>query len=156
MRGDLGGGTGVNGRDTSSSTWRRVASLAFADVATFSLDLRFSAWTDQFCPSGRSAATASRRLILRLTGTGDTTQPMQFDGSDPGGKRFSGQRFYVGLTVVAAIDRLTSVFLQFEFLPGAGRVSPASRGRRTRTSTTAPCSSNDPLYYGIGRHQLKF
>src|SRR6185295_17736235 len=51
VRGDLGGGTGVNGRDTYFLDMSGIASLAFSDVANFFGTIRFSGWTDRFCPT---------------------------------------------------------------------------------------------------------
>ena len=70
VRGDFGGGAGSNGTNTAFFDLAGVASLAFADVAVFSLDLRLSGWTDQFCPSvgpGGERGVAERLLQVRRT-----------------------------------------------------------------------------------------
>ena len=51
VRSDLGGGTGTNGRDTYFFDAGAVASLAFSDVATVNGSMRYSIWSDKFCPS---------------------------------------------------------------------------------------------------------
>ena len=51
VRSDIGGGTGTNGRDTYFFDAGAIASLAFSDVATVNGSMRYSAWTDKFCPT---------------------------------------------------------------------------------------------------------
>ena len=51
IRGDMGGGTGVNGRDTYFLDFGGIASLAFGSVATVNGTMRYSAWSDKFCPT---------------------------------------------------------------------------------------------------------
>jgi hypothetical protein len=113
-RADLGGGSGVNGRDTYFFDAFGLASLAFSDVATVSAFAHFSTWTDRFCPTqgqrdngvdADAFCGLDPSLKTQLFGTGDPTQ------------RFSGTRLYVGFSGVAAIDRMTSIFLELEFVP---------------------------------------
>src|SRR5262249_28705100 len=49
VRGDAGAGTGSNGRNTVFFDLAGLASLDFGGVVSFSLDLRLSGWSDQFC-----------------------------------------------------------------------------------------------------------
>ncbi len=49
-RANLGGGTGVNGRDTRFADAALIASLAFGGIATVNGSIRGSYWSDKFCP----------------------------------------------------------------------------------------------------------
>jgi len=110
----IGFGTGVNGRSTVFGDYRVVASLAFADIATVSAFGHFSWWIDHFCPTAQQMANGTTAdaycgldpvAKMQLFGTGDPT------AAD------TGHRFYTGLAAQAAIDRLTSIFFEIEFLP---------------------------------------
>ena len=158
VRADFGGGAGSNGTNTAFFDLAGVASLAFADVAVFSLDLRLSGWTDQFCPShgpGGERRVAERLLQGRQHAWG-TTYTNEFHGNDPAGKRFSGTRLYSGMTVVFAIDRHTSAFLRLDFLPGAGIVTFPQPRLAYEDKFNSTMFEHDPLYYGTGGISFKF
>jgi hypothetical protein len=154
VRGDVGGGAGSNGKNTAFLDVAAVGSLAFADVATFSLDLRLSAWTDQFCPSADQLANG--------VGQDDYCKPAvavtypEFGGQDPAGKRYSGTRIYSGMTVVFAIDRRTSAFLRLDFLPGAGIVTFPKPRLAFEDKFNSTLFEHDPLYYGTAGFSFKF
>src|SRR6185437_12208609 len=48
--GDIGGGTGINGRSSFFADVDAIATLAFADIATVSAYGKLSLWDDHFCP----------------------------------------------------------------------------------------------------------
>ncbi len=72
IRGDFGGGAGSNGKNTAFFDFSGVASLAFADVATFSLDLQGVGLDRSVLPVG--GAGPKRRVAGRLLQDG-RTQP---------------------------------------------------------------------------------
>ena len=151
--GDIGGGTGVNGRASLFLDWTLVGSLAFADVATVSGFVHFSAWDDHFCPTqnqinnGTSADAycgADPALKMQLFGTGDPT------AAD------TGHRLYVGASATAAIDKLSSVWVQFEFLPFTDVYGFTGRKAFEGTYDQALIGSGDPgVYFNLG-YSLKF
>ena len=143
VRGDVGGGTGTAGRDTYFANVSVVASLAFASIATFSATIRYSAYTDKFCPSqtqrnnGVEPAAFCDDLVARDT---------LFGGVDPNNNRFSGSRVYAGIGATAAIDRLVSIFFQLEFLPFPSQFN-YEPGRASRAVQPA-LIGKDPFVYG--------
>lgn len=154
VRADFGGGAGTNGKNTAFFDAAAIASLAFADVATFSLDLRLSAWTDQFCPSQDQIANG----VSQSDYCKDTVWPTygEFGGENPAGKRYSGTRLYSGMTVVFAIDRRTSAFLRLDFLPGAGIVTFPRPRLAFEDKFNSTMFEHDPLYYGTAGISFKF
>jgi hypothetical protein len=159
VRADFGGGAGSNGTNTAFFDLAGVASLAFADVAVFSLDLRLSGWTDQFCPSQDQVANGvSQNDYCKSDNMNlwSTTYANEFHGSDPAGRRFSGTRLYSGMTVVFAIDRHTSAFLRLDFLPGAGIVTFPQPRLAYEDKFNSTMFEHDPLYYGTGGISFKF
>lgn len=161
VRGDFGGGAGSNGKNTAFLDLAAVASLAFADVAVFSLDLRLSGWTDQFCPSTEQVANGVGQDDFCKAENVDQWQPgakygAEFGGTDPAGRRFSGTRLYSGMTVVFAIDRHTSAFLRLDFLPGAGIVTFPQPRLAYEDKFNSTMFEHDPLYYGTGGISFKF
>ncbi len=112
----IGFGTGVNGRSTVFGDYRAVASLAFAEIATVSAFGHFSWWVDHFCPSTQQLANGTSEDAY----CNETKDPVAFMQNFPNGNPTAadtGHRFYTGLAASAAIDRLTSVFFEIEFLP---------------------------------------
>jgi hypothetical protein len=76
-----------------------------------------------------------------------------FGTVDPrNGKRFDGQRLYVGFAAVAAIDRLTSLFIQVEFVPG---LAPEPR-KAFQGQVDSLLLDNDSLVYGTAGVSMKF
>src|SRR4029077_2005475 len=76
VKGNLGGGTGVNGRDTYFFDAIGIASLAFADIATVSGTARFSAWTDKFCPTATQVSNGVTPEKFCMDATNwDATKP---------------------------------------------------------------------------------
>jgi len=167
MRADLGGGAGSNGKNTLFTDLAAVASLAFADIATFSIDLRFSAWTDQFCPSkeqldndvspddycksANPAADSHNDPFVPKSGYENA-----FASGNPAGQRFSGSRLYAGLAATFAVDRLISVFLKLDFLPGAGILTFPKPRMAYEDKFNSAILEHDPLYYGTAGVSLKF
>jgi hypothetical protein len=157
VRGDFGGGAGSNGTNTAFFDLAGVASLAFADVAVFSLDLRISGWTDQFCPSTDQVANGvSQNDYCKDPTVWGTTYDSEFHGKDPAGQRYSGTRLYSGMTVVFAIDRRTSAFLRLDFLPGAGIVTFPQPRLAYEDKFNSAMLEHDPLYYGTAGISFKF
>ncbi len=154
VRGDAGGGAGSSGRNTVFFDLQGIASLDFAGVVTFSGDVRFSAWSDQFCPSAEQEAN------------GVTPQPYcamfaspgygEFGGTSPAGKRFSDYRFYAGFTAVAAVDRQLSFFARLDFLPLAGIITFPPARMAYLDKYNSVMFQHDPLYYGNVGVSLKF
>ena len=157
VKGDLGGGTGVNGRDTYFLDAGAIASLAFSDVATVNGSIRYSAWTDKFCPSGTQrsngvdADTFCNDMAYWTAGSS-----MQLFDKDPNANRFSGQRLYFGIGITAAIDRFTSFFLQIEGLPFADQLSYKPRIAFMDAYNGALIAKTDHFVYGMAGISLKF
>ncbi|HEX4406158.1 MAG TPA: PEGA domain-containing protein [Polyangia bacterium] len=151
---DLGGGAGPNGRDTYFLDVTGVASLAFSDVATVSATVRYSGWTDKFCPSAaqRSNGVNAEEYCGDATGAGYNT--MLFD-KDPNTNRFGGNRLYLGIGATAALDRFTSLFIQIEFLPAPDTLSPEPR-KAFDDKYNGAMPGKDPFIYGMGGLSLKF
>ena len=159
VRGDFGGGAGSNGKNTAFFDLAAIASLAFADVATFSLDLRVSGWTDQFCPSTEQVQNGvSQDDYCKATNSADWAGKYnaEFGGQDPAGQRFSGARLYSGMTVVFAIDKRMSAFLRLDFLPGAGIVTFPQPRLAYEDKFNSTMFEHDPLYYGTAGISFKF
>ena len=155
VRGNAGGGAGSNGRNTLFFDAAALASLDFAGVVSFSLDLRLSYWSDQFCPSAdqiKNGVTPSDYCSMYT----DTSKYAGFNGVDPAGKRFSGTRLYTGLTVVGAIDRRTSFYARLEFLPGAGIITFPEPRMAFTDAYNSVMFEHDPFYYGSVGLSLKF
>jgi len=157
FRGDLGGGTGVNGRDTYFIDLGAIASLAFSDVATVNGSIRYSAWSDKFCPTatqqsnGVDADTFCTDAAYWTPGS-----TMQLFDEDPNSNRFGGQRLYFGIGITAAIDRFTSFFFQIEGLPFADQLSYKPRLAFMDAYNGALIAKNDHFVYGMAGISLKF
>jgi hypothetical protein len=151
---DLGGGAGPNGRDTYFLDVSGIASLAFSDVATVSATVRYSGWTDKFCPSAaqRSNGVNAEAYCGDATGAGYN---MDLFDKDPNTNRFGGNRLYLGIGATAALDRFTSLFLQIEFLPAPDTLSPAPR-MAFEDKYNGAMPGKDPFIYGMGGLSLKF
>ncbi len=157
VRADIGGGAGSNGKNTLFGDVSAIASLAFAEIATFSIDLRLSLWTDQFCPSMDQVANGvSQDDYCKDANAWSTTFQSDFHGEDPAGKRFSGTRLYSGMSVVFAVDRRTSVFLRLDFLPGAGILTFPQPRLAYEDKFNSTMFTHDPLYYGTAGLSFKF
>jgi hypothetical protein len=153
VRSDLGGGTGTNGRDTYFFDAGAVASLAFSDVATVNGSIRYSIWSDKFCPS---ATQRGNGVDADMFCTDPTTQMMLFGDVDPNNNRFSGQRLYFGIGFTASIDRFTSFFFQIEGLPFADQLSYKPRLAFMDSYNGALIAKNDHFVYGMAGITLKF
>jgi hypothetical protein len=152
VRGNLGGGTGTRGRDTYFADVMAIASLAFANVATFSGTIRYSAWTDKFCPSPtqRNNGVGADEFCDDMTMWGTL-----FGGADPNSSRFSGSRVYAGIGATAAMDRLVSFFFQLEFLPFPSQFDYERRPGFEDAYNSA-LIGKDPFVYGMAGVSLKF
>jgi hypothetical protein len=153
VRSDLGGGTGTNGRDTYFFDAGAVASLAFSDVATVNGSMRYSIWSDKFCPSATQHANGVDQDMFC---TDPTTMMALFGNVDPNNNRFSGQRLYFGIGFTAAIDRFTSFFFQIEGLPFADQLSYKPRLAFMDAYNGALIAKNDHFVYGMAGITLKF
>lgn len=156
LRGNFGAGAGTESRNTIFFDVAGIASLDFAGVVSVSADLRFSYWSDQFCPNMSDVVNHGLSQADYCKNFSDTTKFPEFGGQDPGGKRFNGERLYMGLTVSAAIDRFTSVFARLEFLPGAGIVTFPDERMAFEDKYNSIMFEHDPLYYGTVGLSLKF
>jgi hypothetical protein len=154
VRSDVGGGTGVNGRDTYFFNLGAIGSLAFGSVATVNGTMRYSLWSDKFCPTGTQIANGVEPDAFC---TDSAARAGLFGGDDPSnGARFSGQRLYFGIGVTAAIDRFTSFFLQIEGLPFADYLSYKPRYAFMDAYNGALIAKNDHFVYGLAGISLKF
>ena len=154
IRGDMGGGTGVNGRDTYFLDFGGIASLAFGSVATVNGTMRYSAWSDKFCPTNTQVSNGVEPDAFC---TDPAARAGLFEGDDPSnGERFTGQRLYFGIGVTAAIDRFTSFFFQIEGLPFADQLSYKPRLAFMDAYNGALIAKNDHFVYGMAGISLKF
>jgi hypothetical protein len=156
VRGDMGGGTGVNGRDTYFLDLGAIASLAFSDVATVNGSIRYSAWSDKFCPSATQHSNGVDQDTFCTDPMYWTTGPMQLFDENPNENRFGGQRLYFGIGITAAIDRFTSFFFQIEGLPFADQLSYKPRLAFMDAYNGALIAKNDHFVYGMAGISLKF
>jgi hypothetical protein len=152
---NLGGGAGFNGRDSFFADFIGIASLGFNDVATVSATLRWSLWTDKFCPSVTQQQNGIKpEKYCGTAGAGDYDKNL-FPTKDPNSNRFGGNRLYLGLSVTAALDRYTSLFLQLEFLPAPDTFNYDIRYAFDDRYNGAMLA-HDPFYYGQVGISLKF
>ncbi len=147
-RANIGGGFGSNGRNTYFMDLAPVASLAFSNVATVSVSARWSLYTDRFCPSQAEKDNG----VGQSDFCKDAGSAAAVLGPGPADRRINGQRFLIGFAAVAAIDRLTSVFVQVEFVPG---LTPPSR-LAFQDKVNSALFEKDTLVYGTVGFELKF
>ncbi|MDB4981784.1 MAG: hypothetical protein JWM82_2536 [Myxococcales bacterium] len=147
-RANIGGGFGSNGRNTYFMDITPVASLAFSNVATVSVSARWSLYTDRFCPSQAEVDNG----VGQSDFCKDAGSSAAVLGPGPADRRINGQRFLIGFAAVAAIDRLTSLFLQVEFVPG---LTPPSR-LAFQDKVNSALFEKDTLVYGTVGVELKF
>jgi hypothetical protein len=148
---NAGGGFGFNGRDSYFADFIGIASLGFNDVATVSATLRWSLWTDKFCPSATQVSNGIKpEQYCKDWAAGSDLFP-----KDPNTNRFGGNRLYLGLAVTAALDRYTSLFLQLEFLPAPDTFNYDIRYSFDDRYNGAMLA-HDPFYYGQVGVSLKF
>ncbi|HVU50873.1 MAG TPA: PEGA domain-containing protein [Polyangia bacterium] len=151
---NLGGGFGFNGRDSYFADFIGIASLAFSDVATVSATLRWSLWTDKFCPSVTQVQNGIKpEAYCGTAGAGDYDHSLF--SKDPNSSRFGGSRLYLGFGVAAALDRYTSLFLQVEFLPAPDTFNYDIR-QQFDDRYNGAMLGHDPFYYGQAGVSLKF
>jgi hypothetical protein len=116
--------------------------------------MRYSLWSDKFCPTGTQIANGVEPDAFC---TDSAARAGLFGGEDPSnGARFSGQRLYFGIGVTAAIDRFTSFFLQIEGLPFADYLSYKPRYAFMDAYNGALIAKNDHFVYGLAGISLKF
>jgi hypothetical protein len=151
----LGGGAGFNGRDSYFADFTAIASLAFSDVATVSATVRWSLWTDKFCPSATQVSNGVKPEQYCTDWTAGVQKARDLFNKDPNTNRFGDNRVYLGIGATAALDRYTSLFLQLEFLPAPDQFSydirPAFDSRYNGAML-----GKDPFYYGQVGISLKF
>ncbi|HEY2731164.1 MAG TPA: PEGA domain-containing protein [Polyangia bacterium] len=155
VKANLGGGGGTNGRDTYFLDLIGIASLAFSDVATVSATVRYSGWTDRFCPSAAQVANGvTPEQYCKDWTAGNPSATALFD-KDPNNNRFGGNRFYLGIGATAALDRYTSLFLQLELIPAPDTFSPEPR-KSFDSRYNGAMLGKDPFIYGAAGVSLKF
>ena len=133
-----------------------IASLSFADVATVSAFGHFSAWDDHFCPTlGQLNNGTSADAYCGYPPANDPVDQTMFPGGDVS-QGFTGHRFYVGFSASAAIDRLTSLFFQFEFVPLTQNYGLTPREAFEGTYNQALIGPSYPNFYFVGGMSLKF
>jgi PEGA domain len=148
-RANAGYGFGPDGRNSWFADIMPVASLAFSSVATVSASARWNLWTDRFCPSQPEVAAG----VGQSDYCTDTSKAVNVFGTNPDRtRRFSGQRLLIGFAAAASIDRLTSVFVQMEFVPG---LAPTARPMFTDAINSA-MADHDTFVYGMIGLSLKF
>jgi hypothetical protein len=162
--GDVGGGTGVNGRGSFFGDADVIATLAFADIATVSAYGKLSLWSDTFCPpevAVQQGASADAYCGYPEN-NGNAAQAAMLFGTNPDGtvmdpsRSFSGHRFYIGFEGSAFIDRLTSLFFQFEFVPLTETAVLTPRKEYQGLYNQALIGSSDHNFYFTGGVTLKF
>ena len=160
---DLGGGTGVNGRGSFFADADVIATLAFANVATVSAYGKLSLWSDTFCPPAVAVQQgASADAYCGYPPANDTTQAAMLFGTDANGnvmdpsRSFSGHRFYIGFEGSAFIDRMTSLFFQFEFVPLTQTEVLTPRPEFQGLYNQALIGTADHNFYFTGGVTLKF
>ena len=150
-RANLGGGFGTNGKNTFFMDLSPIVSLAFSNVATVSASARWSLWTDRFCPTQVEVDNGVGQEDYCMAA--NSADAMRIFGRSPAnGERFNGQRVYVGFAAVASIDRLTSLFIQVEFVPG---LAPSPR-KAFQDQVNSALLEKDTLVYGTAGLSLKF
>jgi hypothetical protein len=161
--GDVGGGTGVNGRGSFFADADVIATLAFANVATVSAYGKLSLWSDTFCPPAVAVQQgASADSYCGYPPANDTAQAAMLFGTNPDGtvmdpsRSFDGHRFYIGFEGAAFIDRLTSVFFQFEFVPLTQTEVLTPRQEYQGLYNQALIGTADHNFYFTGGVTLKF
>jgi hypothetical protein len=155
--GDIGGGSGINGRSSFFADLDAIATLAFADVATVSAYGKLSLWADSFCPpAGQLANGATADNYCGYPPGNDQVDKMALFGTGDPSRNFTGHRFYVGFEAAAALDRLTSLFFQFEFVPLTQQYGLTPREEFEGKYNQALIGQNDPNFYFTGGVTLKF
>jgi hypothetical protein len=152
---NLGGGAGPNGRDTYFADFIGIASLAFSDIATVSATVRWSLWTDKFCPSNAQKSNGVTPEQYCVDWTAGKQEALDLFNKDPNTNRFGGNRLYLGIGATASLDRYTSVFLQLEILPAPDTFSYETRQAFDHRYNGAMLGK-DPMFYGTAGLSLKF
>ena len=155
---NLGGGTGVNGRSSFFFDWDVIASLSFADVAHGLrvpplLGLGRSLLSDAGAAEQRHHG--GRLLRLPAEQRPRSTLTMFRDG-DPSRRGSPGTASTWAFRPAAAIDRLTSLFFQFEFVPLTQNYGLKPREEFEGKYNQALIGSGDPNFYFVGGMSLKF
>jgi hypothetical protein len=150
---NLGGGIGVDGRSSLFWDWSVVGSLAFADIATVSGFVHFSAWDDHFCPTQQQINNGTTPEAYCTVGS---TQQMQLFPNGRPTDADTGHRFYVGFAASAALDKLSSVWFQLEFIPFTDIYGFTPRKAFEGAYNSALIGNGDPgFYFNLG-YSLKF
>jgi hypothetical protein len=152
---NAGGGFGTNGRDDYFADLIGIVSLAFSDIATVSATVRWSAWTEKFCPTTAQISNGVTAEQYCKDWTAGVPSAKALFDKDPNSNRFGGNRVYLGFGATAALDRYTSLFLQVEFLPAPDTFSyDIRKGFDNRYNGVL--LGHDPFYYGMAGFSLKF
>jgi hypothetical protein len=154
---DVGGGSGINGRSSFFADFDAIATLAFADIATVSAYGKLSLWDDHFCPPvGQLQNGATADAYCGYPPANDMAAKMALFGTGDPSRSFTGHRFYVGFEAAAALDRLTSLFFQFEFVPLTNSYGLAPREEFEGKFNQALIGTGDSNFYFNGGVTLKF
>ena len=154
---DGGYGFGINGRSSWFFDADVIASLAFADIATVSAYGKLSLWDDSFCPPAQQLANgATADSYCGYPPANDAATKTQLFGSGDPSRGFTGHRFYLGFSATAALDRMTSLFFQFEFVPLTQSYGLDQRMEFEGTYNQALIGANDPNFYFVLGVSLKF
>jgi hypothetical protein len=157
---DIGGGFGVNGRGSFFGDADVIATLAFADIATVSAYGKLSLWSDTFCPPELAVqqGASADSYCGYPENNGDPAKALTLFGSPPldPSRSFDGHRFYIGFEGSAFIDRLTSIFFQFEFVPLTQTEVLTPRPEYQGLYNQTLIGSSDHNFYFTGGLTLKF
>ncbi|HVV50178.1 MAG TPA: PEGA domain-containing protein [Polyangia bacterium] len=158
VEGDGGYGAGVNGRSSWFFDADYIISLAFADIATVSAYGKLSLWDDHFCPpeSQLMNGASADAYCGYAENNGNAAEKMTLFGTGPADRSFTGHRFYIGFSASAALDRMTSLFFQFEFVPLTNQYGLTPRQEFEGTYNQALIGSSDENFYFTGGVSLKF
>ncbi len=155
--GNLGGGTGINGRSSFFADFDAIVTLAFADIATVSAYGKLSLWDDHFCPPLNQLANgATADDYCGYPPDNNVTAKMNLFGADDPSRAFTGHHWYIGFSAAAALDRLTSLFFQFEFVPLTDQFPIPQREAFEGRFNQALIGTNDPFFIFTGGLSLKF
>jgi hypothetical protein len=118
---------------------------------------KLSLWDDHFCPPvGQLQNGATADAYCGYPPANDMAAKMALFGTGDPSRSFTGHRFYVGFEAAAALDRLTSLFFQFEFVPLTNSYGLAPREEFEGKFNQALIGTGDSNFYFNGGVTLKF
>ena len=107
-------------------------------------------------PSGSCRTAPPPTTIVGTLRTTTRKRRWRFSATDDPSRSFAGHRFYVGFEAAAALDRLTSLFFQFEFVPLTDNYGLQPREEFEGKYNQALIGSGDSNFYFTGGLTLKF